>query len=137
MTDELRLPCRESETPDDWFIGRDGRQYTDEDLVSQQERDSISDQVMRDAATDDVLTIEEARDAADRAIDRAETDAKKAALIRRRKAREACHTSCLLRTRCLGQAIEGGQEYGTWGGYYEEELRGLRREIARRQRANT
>ena len=29
-----RTPCQRSETPEDWFIERDGRQYPDEEWVS-------------------------------------------------------------------------------------------------------
>ena len=126
MTDELRLPCRESGRPDDWYIGRDGKQYTDDEFVTEDQVVAYLD----DVDPDGTRSVE-ALDATARKL---EAEAKKAALVRRRKAREACHTSCLFRTRCLGEALDRGEEYGTWGGYYEEEIRELRREIARRRR---
>lgn len=127
---DLRLPCRESDTPEDWFISRDGKQYGDDDLLSQEQRDAIAEEVERERGCGPHLAEQ-----IDEAIDIAEAGAKKAALARRRKARDACHNDCVLfRTRCLGMALDQGIEHGTWGGYYEEELRTLRREIARRKR---
>lgn len=127
MTDELRLPCQESETPDDWFISRDGKQYTDEELLTDEDRymawSSIENAERRE------LTTEEK----DRAIDRAEAEVKRINLQRRRHAREACH-DCLFRTRCLDRALREGIEHGTWGGYFEEQIREIRREISRRRR---
>lgn len=132
MTDEIRLPCREEGEPDDWFIRHDGRQYAGDEYLTQEERDRISDEVMAVAAEDDILTVEEARDAADRAIDRAEEAAKTALLRRRRRARQACY-DCLLRTRCLDLAIKGDERHGTWGGYYEEEIKQIRDLIEERR----
>lgn len=118
---DLRFPCREG-NPDDWFIRPDGRQYGDEEFLT----DSQADQIMADAD-------EEGADG-ERAVARAEADAKREALQRRRHAKEACH-DCLFRTRCLQVAIDEGHEHGTWGGYYEEELRAIRREMQNRNRA--
>lgn len=127
MSDELRLPCRESNTPDDWFISKDGKQYGDEDLLSEEEREQIAEDVARETGTGPGL---ERR--IDEAVDLAEAGAKRTALVRRRKARDECF-SCLLRTRCMQMALDEGHEQGTWGGYYEEQLRELRRRIARRK----
>lgn len=89
-------PCASQENdPDDWFIGKDGRQYPDEEL---------------------------------------EPEAEKAALVRRRHAKDACFVDCLVRTRCLQLALDRPEPHGTWGGYYEEELRVIRTEIARRNK---
>lgn len=123
---DLRLPCREG-NPDDWFIGRDGKQYGDEDLLSEEEVGDIFAEI-REAGHGDYA------EQVDRAVARAEADAKREALGRRRRAKEACH-DCLFRTRCLQLAIDEGHEHGTWGGYYEEELRAIRREIEQRNRA--
>lgn len=128
---ELRLPCAEG-NPDDWFVGRDGKQYPDEDYLTD----------------DDRLAILEAADASnlegparinfiERAQDRAEQDARTAGLRRRRHARDACHAECLFRTRCLDQAIREGHAHGIWGGYYEDEIRAIRLEIERRKRNST
>lgn len=129
MTDELRLPCKESDTPDDWFIGRDGKQYPSDDLLD----DDIRRAILEEANALE-LTGEERVTFIEKAQDRAEASAKKDALRRRRHARSECHDSCLFRTRCLGLAIEGEEIHGTWGGYYEEEIREIRREISRRRR---
>lgn len=127
MTD-LRLPCREG-NPDDWFIGRDGKQYPDEDLLDDDARLAILEDV-----NDQGLTGDARVQAIERAEDRAEADAKTKALQQRRHAKEACH-DCLFRTRCLQIAIDGDIQHGTFGGYYEEEIREIRREISRRKRA--
>ena len=124
MSDQ-RLPCQEGD-PDDWFIGRDGKQYPDDELVTSEEIEAHLAEVDPEGA----LTAEER----DRVVDRLEADAKTAALRRRRHAKEACLT-CPLRLRCLSLALEAPvQPHGTWGGYYEEEIREIRREIARRKR---
>lgn len=125
MTD-LRLPCREG-NPDDWFLSKDGKQYADEDLLPPEALEEIQSRA-------DSLGLEgtERVEAIERATSRAETDAKTAALQRRRHAKEACFESCLFRTRCLDRALHLGLPHGTWGGYYEEEIRELRRKIAAR-----
>lgn len=130
MTD-LRFPCAEGNA-DDWFIGRDGKQYPDEELLNQAQRDAISDAVMSKAATEDVLTIEKARELADATIARAEADERTASLGKRRRAKSSCF-DCLARTDCLDLALRDEQQFGTWGGYYEEELRTLRAEIQNRK----
>lgn len=127
---ELRLPCRESETPDDWFIGRDGKQYSDEDLLTDEVRLSVLVE-----ANERGLEGSERVEFIERAEDRAEADAKTAALQRRRHAMEACHTDCLFRTRCLDMALDGDLRHGTWGGYYEEQIAEIRDERDRRRLA--
>lgn len=124
---DIRLPCREGD-PDDWFLAKDGKQYPSDDLLTDDDRLEILEQANEQGLTDEarVEFIEKAQD-------RAEADAKRAALQRRRHAKEACH-DCLFRTRCLQMAIEGDFQHGTWGGYFEEEIREIRREIARRKR---
>jgi hypothetical protein len=63
-------------------------------------------------------------------------DEQKAALVRRRHARDKCHVECYFRTQCLTIALTKPEPpHGTWGGYYPEELRqvrSLRDERARR-----
>lgn len=54
------------------------------------------------------------------------------ALVRRRQAREACY-GCPVRNGCLRTALETRPSAGTWGGYYEEELRKLYRALDARQ----
>lgn len=125
---ELRLPCSEGES-DDWFIGRDGKQYPDDDLLTDDDRLAILED-----ANEQGLEGDERVDFIEKAQDRAEQDARTKALQRRRHAREACHTDCLFRTRCLDKALNEGHVHGTWGGYYEEEIREIRREIERRKR---
>lgn len=125
---DLRLPCAEGDS-DDWFIGRDGKQYPDDDLLTDDDRLAILEEANDQGLEGDarIAFIEKAQD-------RAEQDARTKALQRRRHAREACHTDCLFRTRCLDKALNEGQMHGTWGGYYEEEIREIRVEIARRKR---
>ena len=120
MSDELRLPCKESGSPDDWFIARDGKQYPDEEFIH------IGDVEIPDW---DSIPAEQI----DEIVEDLEKAAKQKALIRRRKARDACHQECLFRTRCLDLAITLDVAHGTWGGYYEEEIRVLQSEIKRRR----
>lgn len=88
-----QTPCQNPDNdPNDWFIGRDGKQYPD-----------------------DPFDTEEQSEAA----------AKREALIRRRRARAACY-ECYFRMQCLDIALEDHESHGTWGGYYEEELRQIR-----------
>lgn len=124
-----QTPCAASETPDDWFIGRDGKQYPDDDLLTDDDRLAILESANEQGLTGDarIAFIEKAQD-------RAEGDAKRAALQSRRHAKQACH-ECYLRTQCLDLALKDDAMHGTWGGYFEEELREIRREIARRRRA--
>lgn len=51
------------------------------------------------------------------------------ALKRRRHAKDACHTECYFRLQCLDLALQNPTPatYGTWGGYYPEELREIRK----------
>lgn len=127
MTD-LRLPCREGNS-DDWFIDRHGKQYADEELLTEEVREAIHTEAERLE-----LVGEDRVEFVEKAENRAEADARRDALRTRRQAKQACH-DCLLRTRCLEAAIDGDIQHGTWGGYYEEEIKEIRREIARRKRA--
>lgn len=126
----LRTPCNDGvNNPDDWFIGRDGRQYADEDLLNDDIRLGILEEANRRELTGDprVEFIEKFQD-------RAEGEVKRENLRRRRHAREKCHEDCYFRLNCLDLALRNVETHGTWGGYTEEELRELRREIARRAR---
>lgn len=123
MTDELRLPCHESDSPDDWFIRKDGRQYSDDELVTDDDVAAHLNAVDPDG-TRSASEIERVRN-------RLEAEAKIAALARRRHAKEDCHTSCRVRLECLDLALQNGEVHGTWGGYYEEELYQIQRKRRR------
>ena len=60
-------------------------------------------------------------------------DEKREALIRRRQARQACHTDCPVRLQCLDVAIQVRPSHGTWGGYHSAELTRLFAELDRRR----
>lgn len=113
----FQTPCSRPENdPDDWFIGKDGKQYVDDEILSPEHVAEIR-QGIADAAecyTDPVV-------AADLAVDRAEERALRHNLQKRRHARDKCHLECILRLQCLGAGLE--VPYGTFGGYYEEERR--------------
>lgn len=126
-------PCQADENnPDDWFIGRDGKQYADEDFLSAAEMKAVGMTV----APLEGETADQHRDRIDKAVTAAESDRRRRALARRRHARDACRTDCLLREACLAKALEDDTpaNHGTWGGYYEEELRQLRLGISRRNK---
>lgn len=122
MTHEV--PCRRPENnPDDWFIAKDGKQYPDEDLVPDDAMVAHLNDIDPDGALSE-FEIERVRN-------RLLSDAKRDAIARRRHAREKCHSECYFRTQCLDLGLT--EEVGTWGGYYEEDLRELRRERSRRK----
>lgn len=126
------LPCQEPDNdPDDWFIGRDGKQYPDDDFLTEDEVRRISKTVLAKSGE----TAEEHRDRVDAALAAAERDRRRKALARRRHAKEECF-GCPFRSGCLEKALEENTPatHGTWGGYFEEELRTIRLEIARRKR---
>lgn len=115
--------------PDDWFISRDGKQYPDEDFLTEAEVRGISKSVLAIGGE----TAEEHQARVDSALNAAGSERKRQRLIARRRAKERCY-ECPLRLECLNRALDNGYEHGTWGGYYEEELREIRKEIARRKR---
>lgn len=117
-----QTPCRQPENDsNDWFLSKDGKQYPDEPLIENLES------FVADAIANGDERPEE------KIIATATQDALKDALRRRRHAREKCH-ECYFRMDCLDKALRGDEMHGTWGGYYEEELREIRKEIARRKR---
>ena len=122
-------PCETS--PDDWFIRDDGRQYVDDDLLSDQEVQAIKLSV---APLEDETPEGHLR-RVDRAITAAEADRRRQALTRRRHAKEACWT-CPLRLQCVDLALGNDEMHGTWGGYYQEELQEIRRATRARLRRN-
>ena len=128
-----QTPCSKGDIdPNDWFIGRDGKQYSDEPLEGFSPDDVAKAWLAEEETLGRELTDEEEQ----RISARLFGDALKAMLQRRRHAREACY-SCYFRTDCLDKALATEltpATHGTWGGYYEEELRELRREISRRKR---
>lgn len=131
-----KTPCETS--PEDWFIQKDGKQYRDDDFLTDAEVRGLTRSVLRI----DGETAEEHRDRVDRAIATAEADRKRAALQRRRHAREACHLECPLRLQCLGLGMmPENLEHGIWGGYYAEERQQIEEvrlaRIAERQEASS
>lgn len=132
MSTELRTPCGEGDS-EDWFIRADGRQYAHDPVLSDEQIAAIHDEPEHGEPG-----TEEWEESVQRAIGRAEVDARTAALQRRRHAKEACFTSCLYRLECLTAALDNHEVHGTWGGYYEEELLRIRRQRdAGRARART
>lgn len=129
MTSQKR-PCSSPDRdPNDWFISRDGKQYPDEDFLTEAEIAGLTKSVL--AITGETAEQHQAR--VDSALTTARAERRRQRLIARRRAKEACY-ECPLRAECLAAALENGFEHGTWGGYYEEELREIRKEIARRKR---
>lgn len=113
-------PCRRPENdPDDWFIGRDGKQYSDDELIGVEARARAAGEALE--AAPDGLLVGDYLLIANRAIQAAENEALRKALARRRQARDKCHVECILRLHCLDAGLEDPN--GTWGGYYAEERR--------------
>jgi len=126
-----QTPCSSPDNdPNHWFISRDGKQYPDDDFLTEEEVRGI---------VKSVLPIEGESDEdhllrADAALSVATAERRRRALSLRRKAKDKCHTDCYFRTACLDRALSEHQDHGTWGGYFEEELREIRKEIARRKK---
>lgn len=117
-------PCSDpANDPNDWFIEKDGKQYRDDEVLTEDEVHALSDD-----GNGGIKPYEEVVTALEQAMD----EKIRLALIRRRKARDACY-ECPIRTQCLGQRLETKIEYGTWGGYYPEELRKIEDERDRRE----
>lgn len=123
-------PCGQPDAdPDDWFIGRDGKQYVDDELVDMATLNEAADKI-EGFDKDDL-------DEWEKLHARLEADAKRAALARRRRARQTCHTDCSIRLQCLSVGLDPTLlDYGIFGGYYPEERReidSLRRARERRR----
>ena len=116
-------PCRRpGADPDDWFIESNGKQYPEDELLTESDVQGIVEAV---AASNPDATEEDY----DRAIRRAERDALTAALGRRRRAKDACWNDCIPRIR-LGVCLEVGMEptninHGIFGGYDPKERRAI------------
>jgi hypothetical protein len=112
--------------PNDWFIERDGKQYRDDDILTHAEMQAVSNAALEEHGED--------LEAIEAAIDKAEAEAKRRMLIRRRKAREACF-ECPLRLQCFDAWVAAGRpDHGIWGGYYPEQLAEIRRLMDERER---
>lgn len=117
----VETPCSDpSNDPNDWFIEKDGKQYRDDDPLTVDEFLAAMAPLFTNHAKPD-------RDAIEAVINEAVAEKIRLALIRRRKARDACY-ECPIRAACLGQRLEARIEFGTWGGYYPEELRKIEEE---------
>lgn len=124
-------PCADrTNDPQDWFIRADGKQYSDDDLLTEVERRGISRTVLAIGGE----TAEEHEIRVERALNAARSNRKRIMLARRRRAKSLCWAECPIQDACLAQALGRGEMHGTWGGYLEEELAEVRKEQARRRR---
>lgn len=124
-------PCADrSNDPNDWFIRADGKQYTDDDFLTEDDRRGIARSVLPIGGE----TAEEHEARVKRALNAAIGNRRRAALARRRNAKSLCVLECQMRVECLTAALDRNETHGTWGGLLEEELVETRREQARRRR---
>ena len=127
-------PCADRKNdPQDWFIRLDGRQYPDDVFLAEAERAGVARSVLPIGGE----THEEHEHRVERAVRAATNNRKRAALIRRRQAKDLCWSECPdgVREKCLAGALSRGEMHGTWGGYLEEELVQIRRRQGRRRHA--
>lgn len=125
------VPCGDPKNDsDDWFIRDDGKQYNDDTFLTEAEVAGLTKSVLRIEGE----TSDEHEARVGRAIRAATADRKRAQLRKRRHAREECF-GCYFRTNCLDLALKNGERHGTWGGYFEEDLKRLRGSIDRRNRS--
>lgn len=123
-------PCADrTNDPNDWHIRPDGKQYSDDDFLTEGERRGVARSVIPISGE----TFEEHETRVRSALSAAVNNRKRAALIRRRKAKESC-LGCPIRENCLAGALERNETHGTWGGFLEEELAEIRKVQARRRR---
>lgn len=54
-------------------------------------------------------------------------------LAARQHAKHLCFERCIARVDCLRRGLDEGHAHGIWGGYFEEEMREIRKEQARRK----
>lgn len=128
MSDHVTPCARPDNDPNDWFIGKDGKQYADDVLVTEADIDAWIDSVDI-GKTPTPSERESIRSVLEEPI-------LKARLKARRDAKDACFTECYLRNECLSIALgDNPPTHGTFGGYYEEELKEIRRLRDRRSRA--
>lgn len=113
-------PCSSpANSPDDWFIEKDGKQYPDDALLSEEEVNA--------ASCDQDGNLLGSADEIEAAVEVAEAEALKAALRRRRHAKDKCFVECYFRTQCLSLALgDTPPTHGIYGGYYREELDKIR-----------
>lgn len=114
-------PCQDpANNPDDWFISSNGRQYRDDELVPDKELENVAWEARG-------LYVEGREDMLVRA-----------ALVRRRHAKDKCFT-CPARMACLQLAFDPQADnpdlitHGTFGGYFEEERAKMTGEVIRRR----
>lgn len=125
-----QTPCADPvNDPNDWFIRADGKQYTDDDFLTEDERRGISRSVLPIGGE----TAEEHEARVKRAINAAVSNRRRAALARRRAAKSLCQR-CPIMIECMSAALDRNETHGTWGGLLEEELAETRKERARRRR---
>ena len=123
MTDQACCTAKDVD-PEDWFIGRDGLQYPDEPFTA-------SDEEIQEVIT--TRRWEGIANAVEHARGYVIGQKRRDALIRRRRAKQACF-DCPMRLQCLQFSLDNRIPYGTFGGYYEEERREILAEIDRRKK---
>ena len=115
--------------PNDWFIRPGGKQYLDEDFLSETERAGVARSVLPIGGE----THDEHEGRVQSALEAARSNRRRQALARRRAAKSLCR-QCPIMVACMTRAIDDNETIGTWGGLFEEELAEVRREQARRRR---
>jgi hypothetical protein len=130
----MTVPCADpANDPEDWFLEKNGKQYDDDVLVTEE----LLDAYLVDLRAAYDATGLEGWPLPERDVARVDLEAHKLkeALRRRRHAKDKCHVECYFRLQCLSRALdgEGGIEYGTQGGYYPEELKKIATLRAERQ----
>lgn len=124
-------PCQDPENdPNDWFIERDGRQYSDEAIFTAAELPGVLAAAALDPENIELDT--------DELLELVTEQRLRENIRKRRHAKDLCHLECPIRTQCLQLGLSQdfvAEQYGIWGGYYTEELRAIQREGRARRRA--
>lgn len=115
-----RTPCADpTNDPQDWFIRSDGKQYSFEDLLTEDEIKLIGLSVLPRAGE----TFAEHEDRRRLACNAARNNRRRSMLARRRRAVGLCWSDCPApkREECFVGALERVERHGTWGGRTEEQ----------------
>ena len=125
-----QTPCSDrTNDPNDWFIRPGGKQYLDEDFLSETERAGVARSVLPIGGE----TRDEHEGRVQSALEAARSNRRRQALARRRAAKSLCG-GCPIKVECLRGAIERREIHGTWGGMLEEEVKILQDELKKRRR---
>ena len=122
-----RTPCQLGD-PEDWFINRHGEYRGEIPELTEEQEQAVRAEA--DAGLGSQILGAEREQLIQKAVDAAAKALVDEMLLRRRRAAEAC-AGCPVRSACLDTALNNVEQYGTWGGVFEEDIQKFHRLRAR------